>query len=548
MAAARHPEPRVASLVGLAEAEAFDFSRFVNPATGDGVLVTASREGRPDVVVLLLEHRADANASASNGDCDTPLMAASRMGHLGVARLLLDRGADPNVARTLDDADELGGSTALSFASCDGHVGVVRLLLERGADPNGRSSYDGSTSLICASAYGHLAVAKLLLRNGADPNVMTTDCGSAALWWAVTAPGCVDVVQLLLINGANASAAKRDGDTALIAACHLGQAETVRLLLQHGADPNAKRAVEGGTALMRASANGHVQAVRLLLEHRADPNAAMHGDHYAQGTTALWDAALAGHVDVVQLLLEHRADPNAARTTSECTALIAASEEGHVEAARLLLVHNADPNRATSDDGCTGLILASSCGHMSVVQLLAAMGAAVAHVDNDGDTAQQAASIEGHDRLAGWLAAVADHAPIQIAVGCRMHGEARSALRTGALGDPTLCTLKDVMHAATGTGLWGADLELPPVCRATTRLARDAMACWSPERHWLFHGRVRSAVHTVLLVQERLNNTVGVDAPLPYLPGELWSCVCAMLLRRDWTVPPHAAPRASHPR
>ena len=42
------------------------------------------------------------------------------------------------------------------------------------------------------------------------------------------------------------------------------------------------------------------------------------------------------------------------------------------------------------------------------------------------------------------------------------------------------------------------------MCRATTRLARDAMACWSPERHWLFHGRVRDAVYTVLLVRNRL--------------------------------------------
>ena len=128
----------------------------------------------------------------------------------------------------------------------------------------------------------------------------------------------------------------------------------------------------------------------------------------------------------------------------------------------------------------------------------------------------------GTNQLADWLATVADNSPIEIAVGCRMHGEARSAL----------CTRKEVTHTATGTGLRGSDLELPSVCRDTTRLARDAMACWSPERHWLFHSRVRNAVHTVLL--ERLNDTTGVDAPLLYLPGELWFYIYAMLLRRNW--------------
>jgi hypothetical protein len=126
-----------------------------------------------------------------------------------------------------------------------------------------------------------------------------------------------------------------------------------------------------------------------------------------------------------------------------------------------------------------------------------------------------------------------------------MHAEARSLLCTGALGDPTTCRLAEVMQVATGTTAWGTGaVAMPPVCLTTTRLARAAMKCWSPMRHWLFHGRFRAAVHTVLLVHERLGrrpertSASSSGATLPSLPDELWLLVCAMLLRRDWRAPP----------
>jgi hypothetical protein len=218
-----------------------------------------------------------------------------------------------------------------------------------------------------------------------------------------------------------------------------------------------------------------------------------------------------------------------------------------VEVARLLLGRNADPNTArTNDSAWTPLFVASLKDHSHVVQLLAVHGASLAQSNGDGSTAYDVATNMGHHPLAGWLAAAADHAPIQIAVGCRLHAEARAALRTGAMGDPTTCTVKQVMQAATGTP-WCAGVAMPPVCRATAQLARDAMACWSPERHWLFHAGFRAAVHAVLLVRHRLEPEGAPEhqAPgtrqshhlprLPHLPLELWFSVCGQLLRRDWT-------------
>ena len=60
----------------------------------------------------------------------------------------------------------------------------------------------------------------------------------------------------------------------------------------------------GWTELHEAAKRGHLDAVRLLLEHGADPNAREPGDN----TTPLHWAAAHGHVDVVRGLLDAGAD------------------------------------------------------------------------------------------------------------------------------------------------------------------------------------------------------------------------------------------------
>jgi ankyrin repeat protein len=61
------------------------------------------------------------------------------------------------------------------------------------------------------------------------------------------------------------------GETALHLAAGEGHLEIVKLLLEHGADVNAKTAYE--TALHLAAGEGHLEIVKLLLEHGADVNA-----------------------------------------------------------------------------------------------------------------------------------------------------------------------------------------------------------------------------------------------------------------------------------
>ncbi len=222
---------------------------------------------------------------------------------------------------------------SISWLAC-----VAALFVRCGPTPD--------TALSRAAAQGNVEQVRSLLRGGASPDDMGTS-GVTPLMWASRA-GHVPVVKALLEGGAGLDVRDRhvNGWTALIHAIHKGQNEVARLILEAGADPNAR--VDGGaTALMFAAAYGNTAMVRALLEKGADP--------YAEGTggvTALWNAVGGGAIfdftdgphlgtcfpGTVQALLEKAPDLKLKRGFSgklvaalgrskECSELIARLEE-----------------------------------------------------------------------------------------------------------------------------------------------------------------------------------------------------------------------------
>jgi len=121
-----------------------------------------------------------------------------------------------------------------------------------------------------------------------------------------------------------------DGHTPLMRAALDGNTETVKELIDQGADIN-ERDENGRTALMFAVMNTHYETMKVLLEYGADVNAKSN-----KGGTALMGAASAGDLRMVQSLLDKGADVHPTLPETNESAVTLAARHGHAEIAQLL--------------------------------------------------------------------------------------------------------------------------------------------------------------------------------------------------------------------
>jgi ankyrin repeat protein len=160
------------------------------------------------------------------------------------------------------------------------------------------------------------------------------------------------MVDTLLKAGAKLTSTHPDGETPLMAASRSGRIDAVRLLLEAGADVNARDTYQRQTALMWAAAEGHTAVVQALLAAGADPNVQGHittlverknADHPTGGFTALMFAARNGHEAVAKALITAGGDPNL-KNGDGATALIVAIVNDRFDLAKSLVDLGADPN------------------------------------------------------------------------------------------------------------------------------------------------------------------------------------------------------------
>lgn len=257
-------------------------------------LILAIELGRPELVRLLLEHKADPAIQSPLGE--PALILAVRGGDLRTIQLLLAAGAPP-------DARARSGFTALMEAARSGATANVELLVASGADPHATTA-DGASAADVARRSGSPALAQRLARIGAPV--------------ASASPGPA------LARGGAASKGSTAAPSALppiVEAARRGDAELLEKLLARGGDP-ATRDAEGDTALHRAAEEGHVEALRILLGAGADPDARGH-DQSTPLMRAMASTSAASD-RVVEVLLGAGADPHA-RDASGATAFHAAA-------------------------------------------------------------------------------------------------------------------------------------------------------------------------------------------------------------------------------
>ncbi|WP_420632558.1 ankyrin repeat domain-containing protein [Candidatus Palauibacter sp.] len=157
--------------------------------------------------------------------------------------------------------------------------------------------------------------------------------------------GEAEVVRALAREGADVSAARGDGITALHLAAERGHAGVVRVLIDAGAAVEAGTRIGRYTPLHLAGRGGHGEVVALLLGAGADPNAATTNS----GVTALHLAAAAVEgTGAVTALLDHGADPDVREASAGQTPLMFAAAANRAASAAALLEGGADPGLATA--------------------------------------------------------------------------------------------------------------------------------------------------------------------------------------------------------
>lgn len=252
---------------------------------------------------------------------------------------------------------------------------------------------EATRALFRAAADGNLPVARQALRDKADVEARNEDRQTPLV--VATKAKQTEVAILLLEAGADPDAKDTLSDSAFLYAGAEGYGDILRATLRHGANVKSTNRF-GGTALIPASEHGHTDTVRILI------NAGVPLDHVNDlGWTAMLEAIVlsdgsAAQVDVVRQLIGAGADPTI-RDRNGRTPRSLAAAKGYDEIVDL--IDDAEEIRERGQR----LITAARAGKTDQVEKLLDQHASIAARDQTSATALVAAAYGNHVGIAEQL-------------------------------------------------------------------------------------------------------------------------------------------------
>jgi len=406
--------------------------------TGETTVMLAARNGNPAVIRLLVAQDVDVNAR-ENLRGTTALMWAVEQKHPEAVKALLAGGADFHlksalaglprnyIAARVNTGDVEDAAIRYKEAAANGRTYLEQLEYEQ---------KQGAT--FAGRRLNQQAAGQQQAANDADTEVVIAGLvggGGGGLTALVLAAreGDIESAKLLLDAGADVNQVTEYGWTPLLTATNNRHYKLAAYLIDHGADVNRpnkggwtplylatdNRNIEGGDFPVPKPDMDHLEYIKILLDHGANPNARVKDNtltrtiftmqwFFESGATAFVRAAQSSDVDLLRLLLAHGADPMLATDFGD-TALTAAAGIGwvegvtyehsakqNVEAIKMLLDLGLDPN-AANRDGRTPLMGAAMKGRNDVVQMLVDRGARLETRDRGSRDSEDVGSlIAGH--------------------------------------------------------------------------------------------------------------------------------------------------------
>ncbi|WP_341814526.1 ankyrin repeat domain-containing protein [Wolbachia endosymbiont (group A) of Dendrolimus pini] len=264
----------------------------------------AASRNKLSVVEFLFNNNANINAKDVYGN--TPLhVAAQYSSNLEIVKFLLDK--DISGINNITN----NGWTPLHVAIQGNKLNTVELLLGRGADIEVRDIYN-QTSLDLATRKGYLDIAGILKQVQLDRKLLT-----------IVESGGFNEAKGLIAQGANIDTNDKNGNTLLYSAAEIGDLNLVKLLLDNGANIEAKNGEYQATPLHGAVENYRIDVVKLLLNRGANVNA-----EDKDNWTPLHYGADTNSPDIVKVLVDAHANLGAKGNYGK-TPLDIAKDKGH---------------------------------------------------------------------------------------------------------------------------------------------------------------------------------------------------------------------------